>query len=125
MRALREIYLRGFEIVVKKAKPWALMLAYNPLNGTLVNANWEAINGVLRGEWGYDGLVMTDWWVLSTLDEEINAGVDVKMPEEVNNGYENPVRPCDPLGLLRSGKMDRGAVLKSVYRILKLMEKLD
>lgn len=125
MRALREIYLRGFEIVVKKAKPWAFMLAYNPLNGVLVNANWEAINGVLRGEWKYDGLVMTDWWVLSTLEEEIHAGVDVKMPEEVNNGYENPVRPCDPVGMLRSGKMDQGAVLNSVRRILKLMERLD
>ena len=49
----------------------------------------------------------------------------VKMPEEVNNGYENPVRPCDPVGMLRSGKMDRGAVRNSVRRILKLMERLD
>ena len=125
MRALREIYLRGFEVVVKKAKPWALMTSYNPVNGVLANANWEAINGILRGEWGYDGVVMTDWWVLSTLDEEIHAGVDVKMPEEVNTGYENPVRPCDPVGLLQSGKLDRGAVLNSVRRILKLMNKLD
>ena len=124
-RALREIYLRGFEIAVKKAKPWALMTSYNPVNGVLSNANWEAVNGILREEWGFDGVVMTDWWVLSTLEEEIHAGVDVKMPEEVNTGYENPVRPCDPFALLQTGKLDRGAVLNSVRRILQLMGKLD
>lgn len=124
-RALREIYLRSFEIVVKKAKPWALMTSYNPVNGVLANANWEAVNGILRGEWGFDGLVMTDWWVPSRLEEEIHAGVDVKMPEEINTGYEEPLRPCDPLALLEEGKLDRGAVLLSVKRILNLMAKLD
>lgn len=124
-RALREIYLRGFEIVVKKAKPWALMTAYNPVNGVLANANWEAINGILRGEWGYGGVVMTDWWVLSNLEDEIHAGGDIKMPEGVSTSYGFGPATCDPAQLIREGKLDRGAVLASARRILNLMAKLD
>lgn len=124
-RALREIYLRGFEIAVKKARPWALMTAYNPVNGTPANANWEAINGILRGEWGYDGVVMTDWWVLSNLEDEVHAGGDIKMPESTNGPYGHGPAVCDPVQLMQEGKLDRGAVLASARRILNLMAKLD
>lgn len=124
-RALREIYLRGFEIAIKKGKPWALMTAYNPVNGTHSSANWEAINGVLRGEWGYDGVVMTDWWTVPKLEEEIHAGGDVKMPEEISVSYGFGPTACDPAQLIREGKLDRGAVLASARRILNLMAKLD
>ena len=124
-RALREIYLRGFEIAIKKGKPWALMTSYNPVNGQQSSKNWEAINGVLRTDWGYEGVVMTDWRVLSNLEEEIHAGSDVKMPEAVTSFYENAPESCDPTQLMQEGKLDRGAVILSVRRILKLMENLE
>ena len=124
-RALREIYLRGFEIAIKRGKPWALMTSYNPVNGQQSSRNWEAINGVLRTDWGYEGVVMTDWRVLSNLEEEIHAGSDVKMPESVTSFYEHAPETCDPTELMREGKLDRGAVLLSVRRILKLMENLE
>ena len=124
-RALREIYLRGFEIAIKKAKPWALMTSYNPVNGQQSSKNWEAINGVLRTDWGYEGVVMTDWRVLSNLEEEIHAGSDVKMPESTTSFYEHAPESCDPVQLMKEGKLDRGAVLLSVRRILNLMSHLE
>lgn len=124
-RALREIYLRGFEIVVKKAKPWGLMTSYNPVNGEQSSKNWEAINGILRGEWGYDGVVMTDWRVLSNLEEEVHAGSDVKMPISVTTFYADAPESCDPAKLMAEGKLDRGAVIAAARRILKLMAKFN
>ena len=124
-RALREIYLRAFEIAIKKGNPWALMTSYNPVNGQQSSSNWEAINGVLRTDWGYDGVVMTDWRVLSNLEDEIHAGSDVKMPESVTTFYERAPEACDPAQLMKEGKLDRGAVLMSVRRILKLMSRLE
>ena len=124
-RALREIYLRGFEIVVKKARPWALMTSYNPVNGVQASKNWEAINGVLRSEWHYEGVVMTDWRALSNLEEEIHAGGDVKMPEVTTTFYEHAPASCDPGEMITKGQLDRGAVLASVRRILRLMDHLE
>ena len=124
-RALREIYLRGFEIVVKKGDPWMLMTSYNPVNGEQASKNWEAINGILRGEWGYDGLVVTDWRVLSNIDEEIHAGSDVKMPELITSFYQNAPKSCDLPKMIETGEIHRGAVLATVKRVLELMGKLD
>ena len=117
--------MKGFEIVVKKGKPWALMTSYNPVNGVQMSANWEAINGILRGEWKYDGVVMTDWRVLSNIDEELHAGSDVKMPELITTFYQNAPKSCDPVQMIRDGELNRKAVLSSVRRILKMMSKLD
>lgn len=125
MRALREIYLRGFEIVIKKAKPWALMTSYNPVNGEQMSKNWEALNGILRKEWKYDGVVMTDWRPLSNLEEELHAGSDVKMPEPITKFYHDAPEHYDPLDMLANGTLDRGAVLASVRRVLNMMEHFD
>lgn len=125
MRALREIYLRGFEIVVKKAHPWALMTSYNPVNGEQMSKNWEALNGILRSEWKYDGVIMTDWRPLSNIDEELHAGSDVKMPELITQFYKNAPEQFDLTQAIAEGKIDRGAVLASARRVLKLMEHLD
>lgn len=125
MRALREIYLRGFEIVVKRAKPWALMTSYNPVNGLQMSKNWEAIAGILRSEWKYDGVVMTDWRTLSNLEDEIHAGSDVKMPVAFTGYYSEVDKTADPGDMIRSGQLDKGAAYASVYRILKMMEKFE
>ncbi len=124
-RALREIYLRGFEIVVKKAKPWAMMTSYNPVNGVQMSANWEALNGILRSEWGYEGVVMTDWRTLSNLEDEVHAGGDVKMPQKISTVYDKAPKTCDLVQMMQEGTLDRGAVLLSARRILGMIANLE
>ncbi len=85
-RAIREIYIKGFEICVKEAKPRLLMTAYNIINGIRASENAELITGILRGEWGYDGLVTTDWWNHASRTKEIIAGNDIHMPSTANDG---------------------------------------
>ena len=79
-RALREIYLKGFEICVKEAKPKMIMTSYNIINGVPASQNVELIQGILRGEWGYEGLVTSDWVTLKEHVLEVKAGNDIKMP---------------------------------------------
>lgn len=124
-RALREIYLRGFEIVVKKAHPRALMTSYNPVNGVQASTNWEAINGILRGEWKYDGVVMTDWWAFSNLEDELYAGSDVKMPEMISRMFPQCHESYDLAGAISNGTIDRNVVYASVRRILKMMDHFE
>ena len=124
-RAIREIYLRGFEIVCKKAKPWALMTSYNPLNGINVSANWEAINGILRGEWGYEGVVMTDWWAFTHIEDELNAGSDVKMPEHITYLWDQAPENYNLTESLYNGKLSRATVHAAVRRILTMMDKFE
>ena len=79
-RALREIYLKGFEIAVKESAPWAVMTSYNPLNGIRTAEHPELINGILREEWKFDGLVMSDWRNEDDHAYEVPAGNDIRMP---------------------------------------------
>lgn len=89
-RALREIYLKGFEICVKKAKPLNIMTSYNKINGVWGHYNYELCERILRGEWGFDGCVITDWWMRSSKSPEfpqlcdqayrVRSGVNVLMP---------------------------------------------
>lgn len=124
-RALREIYLRGFEIAVKKGDPWMLMTSYNPVNGEQASKNWEAINGILRSEWGYDGVVCTDWRVLSNLEEELAAGSDIKMPFPVTDFYENAPAEFDPAKMMQDGTISRAAATTAARRVLTMLGKLD
>ena len=92
-RALRELYLKGFEIVVKEASPLAIMTSYNKVNGVWSHYHYELVTQLLRQEWGYDGLVITDWWMQEGTSEEfpqisndayrVRAQVDVLMPGEL------------------------------------------
>ncbi|KAF8995211.1 beta-glucosidase [Cyathus striatus] len=79
-RALREIYLMPFMLAQKHADPWAYMTAYNRVNGTHVSESPEILKKILREEWGYKGLVMSDWFGVYSVSPSLNAGVDLEMP---------------------------------------------
>lgn len=93
-RALREIYLKAFETMLKRCQPRAIMTAYNKINGVWCYYNYDLVNVVLRGEWGYDGVVITDWWAeegrspdfeeLANSAWRVRAGVNVLMPGEIS-----------------------------------------
>ena len=79
-RALREIYLKGFEICVKEAAPKMIMTSYNLINGIRASENAEMLTGILRGEWGYQGMLTTDWSNTAAHYKEVKAGNDIRMP---------------------------------------------
>lgn len=115
-RALREIYLKAFEICVKEANPYTIMSSYNLLNGVRTSVNRELLTDILRGEWGFKGLVTTDWWTNGEQWKEIAAGNDVKMP--IGNLEHT-------LSMLQSGELAREDVRNSVRRLFELFLKLD
>ena len=87
-RTLREIYMPAFERVVKDAKPWAIMASYNKINGTYATENRECLTGVLRGEWGFDGCVMSDWGATHNRVKAVAAGCDLTMPSATKTDHE-------------------------------------
>lgn len=115
-RALREIYLKGFEITVKEADPWSVMTAYNTINGYRAAECYDLITGILRGEWGYKGIVISDWWNRSEHYKEILAGEDVKMA----TGYPGRVKAAMDKGLIKRKDLEA-----PVKRILEFIMKLD
>lgn len=124
-RALREIYLKGFEIAVKSAKPWCVMTAYNLVNGVRSSANWEAIQGILKGEWGFDGLVMTDWHAYSTVTEDILAGSHVKMPESCPGDRLSEKENYTMEAALAGGQLTRPILLAAARQVLLMMDHLE
>ncbi len=120
-RALREIYLRGFEIAVKTAKPWAVMTSYNLVNGQRSSSNWDAIEGILKGEWKYQGLVMTDWSAFSTIDQELRAGSNVKMPCSITDSTGD----FDFAKAVAEGLLTREQLLYSAKKVFELLGHLE
>lgn len=115
-RALREIYLKGFEIVVKESDPWTIMSSYNLINGHRASENKDLLTGILREEWGFKGIVTTDWWTRGEHYKEAKAGNDIKM----GCGY-----PDRLLMALEKGLITREEIKTCAGRILEMILKLD
>ncbi|HEX3039797.1 MAG TPA: glycoside hydrolase family 3 C-terminal domain-containing protein [Caproiciproducens sp.] len=96
-RALREIYLKGFEIAVKTAQPMAIMTSYNKINGTFSAANYDLCTDITRGEWGFKGLVMTDWGSQADAGVSMHAGNDMIMPGGSQNTIIQAINKVEPL----------------------------
>lgn len=114
-RALREIYLRGFEIAVRQGKPDTLMCAYNRVNGVFCSEHHELLTEVLKKEWGFPGLVMTDWGAINDRVEGLSAGLDLEMPG--SNGVNDKLI----VEAVRSGKLQESVLDDSVRRILGIV----
>ena len=115
-RAIREIYLKQFEILVKEAHPWSVMTSYNVINGHRASENRDLLTGILREEWGFDGMVTTDWWTLGEHYKEVAAGNDMKMA----TGF-----PDRLLEAVKKGVLTRENMKKAARNILRLILRLD
>ena len=115
-RALREIYLKAFEIIVREEQPWAIMSSYNVINGQRASESRELLTTILREEWGYAGLVMSDWWTRGEHYKELLAGNDLKMA----NGYPERVEEA-----VRLGAVSRSDLETCARRVLELILKID
>lgn len=118
-RTLREIYLAPFERVVQKAQPWTVMSSYNRVNGIYQSDNPDTLTGILRDEWGFHGVVVSDWGGMHERVASLQAGMDLEMP---NSGDISPARI---VSAVRSGKVSEDAVDRSVRRILELIAKVE
>ena len=118
-RALREVYLRPFQIAQKLSTPWAYMTSYNKVNGTHVSEHQQLLGDILRKEWKHDGLVMSDWYGTYSVSESINAGLDLEMP--------GPARWHEPglvAHLINAHKIDPRTIDRNAASVLRWGQKL-
>ncbi len=115
-RALREIYLKGFEIAIKEAKPWTVMTSYNYINDTYTSESKDLVETILRDEWGYEGTVMTDWFGGKDGAKQMWAGNDMLQPGKAEQ-FDSIVAG------VKSGKLAEADLDRSVSRTLSLVER--
>ncbi|MFF4499605.1 beta-glucosidase [Streptomyces sp. NPDC001401] len=113
-RALRELYLAPFELIVENAHPWGIMTAYNTVNGTTMTEHRYLVNEVLRGEWGFDGYNVSDWMAARSTVDAIEGGLDVAMPGP-QTVYGAPLAQA-----VRDGKVEETVVDEAVRNVLRL-----
>lgn len=116
-RTLREIYLAAFETVVKKAQPWTIMCSYNRINGVYSCENDWLLNKVLRDEWGFEGLVMTDWGAMDERVPSLKAGLDLEMPD-CHGETDKLIAKA-----VQSGELEEPVLDTAVERILTMVDK--
>ena len=115
---LRELYLLPFEIAVEESNAWSVMAAYNDVNGVAATEHDEVINGVLKGEWGYDGLVMSDWFATKSAGPAANGGLDLVMPGP-NGPWGDAL-----VAAVRDGEVDESVVDDHLRRLLRLADRV-
>lgn len=115
-RALRELYLRGFEIAVREGKPWTVMASYNRVNGPLAQESHDLLTDVLRTDWGYEGMVMTDWIGQRNTGAQVHAGNDLMEPGQAQQSEEIVTK-------VKNGQLDLKDVDTSVRRLLEYIVK--
>lgn len=116
-RTLREIYLASFEQTIKKAKPWTVMSSYNRINGTYVGESREYLTKILREEWGFDGLVLSDWGGVNDRVEALQAGLDLEMPSS------NGMNDARIVKAVQEGSLSESVVDCACERILNMIFK--
>lgn len=116
-RPLREIYLRGFQRVVEDAQPWTVMCSYNRLNGVYTSEDPWLLTSVLRDEWGFEGLVVSDWGAVNDRVEGLPAGLDLEMP--ASDGRTD----AQLVSAVRDGRLDEAALDLAVRRAVELAQK--
>ncbi|HSK87646.1 MAG TPA: glycoside hydrolase family 3 protein, partial [Anaerolineales bacterium] len=116
-RTLREIYLPAFEKAVKQAKPWTVMCAYNKLNGEYCSENHTLLTDILKNEWGFEGLVVSDWGAVHDRVASLKGGLDLEMPGPQDGRVKAVVEA------VRSGKLEEALLDESVRRILSIVFK--
>ncbi len=117
-RTLREIYLYAFEYIVKNAKPWTIMTSYNPVNGVYTAESKKLLHNILREDFGFDGLIMSDWGAVNSCYKSIKATLDLEMPYDERSF--NDVKSALEAGLITEAEIDA-----RVEKILELIEKTE
>ncbi|HZJ83593.1 MAG TPA: glycoside hydrolase family 3 C-terminal domain-containing protein, partial [Clostridia bacterium] len=116
-RTLREIYLTGFEMAIKKSKPWTVMCAYNKLNGVYCSENEYLLTDILRDEWGFDGFVVSDWGAVNDRVEGLRTGLELEMPSS------GGLRDQKIVDAVKNGRLSEDVLDTAVERLLHIIFK--